>query len=227
MPRRNRRASDHGFTSFRRGCNLNAWLRQNGYLTLKEGADGKAEWLRDVDWSKTQAYALGLTGMFLNIKGREAQGIVEPGEGVKAMKAELIGKLSGLRDEERDAIGIRELFETAQLYTGPYIGNAPDFIIGYDEGYRTSWDGATGVVDTRVFEDNTKAWSGDHCVDPRLVPGIFFSNVPIDRDDPALIDIAPTALQVFGLDPAEHMEGRTLFERNPLAKGRRDAEETQ
>ena len=72
--------SDHGFTSFRRGVNLNAWLLANGYLKLKEGRDGSAEWLRDVDWSATKAYALGLAGMFLNVKGRESEGIVEPGE---------------------------------------------------------------------------------------------------------------------------------------------------
>ena len=88
--------SDHGFNSFRRGVNLNSWLHANGYLTLKPGADGSAEWLRDVDWSQTRAYALGLTGLFLNVKGREAQGIVEPGEGAAQLRKELVAKLSGL-----------------------------------------------------------------------------------------------------------------------------------
>ncbi|RMG46477.1 MAG: nucleotide pyrophosphatase [Acidobacteria bacterium] len=203
--------SDHGFTSFRRGVNLNAWLHQNGYLVLKEGADGSAEWLRDVDWSRTRAYALGLTGMYLNIKGREAQGIVEPGEEAEALKQELIARLSGLVDEEGEAIAIREVFDTAKLYDGPYLGNAPDLLIGYNHGYRVSWDCASGVVNGPVFEDNVKAWSGDHCVDPRLVPGVFFCSEPIDRSDPALIDIAPTALELFGLRPPKHMDGRPLF----------------
>jgi predicted AlkP superfamily phosphohydrolase/phosphomutase len=209
--------SDHGFTSFRRGCNINGWLLANGYLKLKPGTDGSSEWLRDVDWSQTKAYALGLTGMFLNIKGREASGIVEPGAEATALKAELAAKLAGLVDQEKGSVGINELFETAKLYQGPYLGNAPDFIVGYNAGYRVSWDCATGVVSGPVFEDNLKAWSGDHCVDPRLVPGIFLCNRRIDRKDPSLVDIAPTAMKLFGIEPPEHMEGHPLFDANPLA----------
>ena len=210
--------SDHGFTSFRRGINLNTWLHANGYLTLKEGADGSAEWLRDVDWTKTKAYVLGLTGMFLNLKGREAHGIVEPGKQAQVLKAELIAKLSGLKDEQDGTVGINEVFETGALYQGPYLSNAPDLIVGYNAGYRTSWDCATGVVSGPVFEDNVKAWSGDHCVDPRLVPGVFFCDRAIDARDPGLLDIAPTALRLLGLEPPAHMEGKPLFEEKTLAK---------
>ncbi len=201
--------SDHGFNSFRRGVNLNGWLLEHGYLALKEGVDGSAEWLRDVDWSRTKAYALGLTGLYLNIKGREGQGIVEPKD-VPALKAELIAKVSGLEDAEEGKVGIVELFDTSKLYQGPYLGNAPDMLIGYNRGYRVSWDCATGMVSGLVFSDNPKAWSGDHCIDPRLVPGVLFCNRPIDRDDPALIDIAPTALKLFGLEPPAHMDGRAF-----------------
>jgi predicted AlkP superfamily phosphohydrolase/phosphomutase len=207
--------SDHGFTSFRRGVNLNAWFLANGYLALKRGTDGKTEWLRDVDWSRTRAYALGLAGLYLNIKGREGEGIVEPGEEAQRLKDELIARLSGLRDEERSCVGIRELFDTAKLYQGPYLGEAPDFIIGFDAGYRTSWDCATGMASGPVFEDNVKAWSGDHIVDPRIVPGIFFCSEKIDTQDPGIVDIAPTILRLFGLEPPAHMDGRPLFEGRP------------
>jgi predicted AlkP superfamily phosphohydrolase/phosphomutase len=202
--------SDHGFSSFRRGVNLNSWLLREGYLVLKDGADGASEWLRDVDWIRTKAYCLGLTGMFLNVKGREQHGIVEPGAGVEALKAEIIKKLSGLKDTEKREVGIREAFDTATLYSGPYLENAPDLLIGYNAGYRTSWDCATGVVAGPVFEDNVKAWSGDHCIDPRLVPGVFFCNRRVDTEDPALIDIAPTALRLFGVEPPAYMDGRPL-----------------
>jgi predicted AlkP superfamily phosphohydrolase/phosphomutase len=203
--------SDHGFSSFRRGVNLNSWLHANGYLTLKDGTDGTTEWLRDVDWSRTKAYSLGLTGMFLNLKGREAEGTVEPGAEADALKAEIISKLNGLKDEEKGEVGIKEVFDTARVYGGPYLGNAPDFLIGYNGGYRVSWDGATGMVSGPVFEDNVKAWSGDHCIDPRLVPGVLFCNRKIDEPDPALIDIAPTALQLFGVEAPKHMDGKPLF----------------
>jgi predicted AlkP superfamily phosphohydrolase/phosphomutase len=219
--------SDHGFSSFRRGVNLNAWLREEGYLTLKEGAAGTGEWLREVDWSQTRAYALGLTGIFLNLRGREAEGVVAPGEEARALKAELMAKLDGLRDPERGEVAVNEAFDAERTYVGPYVGNAPDLLIAYNAGYRISWDGASGVVAGPVFEDNVKAWSGDHCLDPRLVPGIFLCSAAVDRTDPALVDIAPTALQLFGVEPPRHMEGRPLFEAASLAalrSGKRPAE---
>jgi predicted AlkP superfamily phosphohydrolase/phosphomutase len=200
--------SDHGFSSFRRGVNLNAWLKREGYLALKGGADGSAEWLRDVDWSRTRAYCLGLTGMFLNVRGREEQGIVAAGAEAQALKAEIIAKLKGLRDEEKKDVGIREAFDPAKLYAGPYLENGPDLIIGYNAGYRTSWDCATGVVSGPVFEDNVKAWSGDHCIDPRLVPGVLFCSKAIDVEEPHIVDLAPTALRLFGIEPPAHMDGR-------------------
>jgi len=202
--------SDHGFSSFRRGINLNSWLRREGYLVLKDDADGTGEWLRDVDWQKTKAYCLGLSGMFLNLRGREREGIVAPGAEASALKAEIIAKLNGLRDGERSEIGIREVFDTATLYEGPYVENAPELLIGYNAGYRTSWDCATGVVAGPVFEDNARPWSGDHGIDPRLVPGVFFCNRAIDSDQPSLIDIAPTALRLFGIEPPGYMDGRPL-----------------
>ncbi len=205
--------SDHGFASFRRGVNLNAWLLSKGWLALKEGGDGTTEWLRDVDWSRTKAYALGLTGMFLNIEGREGKGIVKPGEDAAKVKAEIMAALKGLRDTGTGETAVNEAFDTAKLYRGPYLQNAPDLIIGFNAGYRTSWDGATGVVSGPVFEDNTKAWSGDHCIDPRLVPGVLFASRKIDRKDPALVDIAPTVLRLFGLDPPAHMDGKPLYEK--------------
>jgi predicted AlkP superfamily phosphohydrolase/phosphomutase len=201
--------SDHGFSSFRRGINLNSWLLDEGYLALRPGATGRAEWLRDVDWSKTRAYCLGLTGMFINLAGREKQGTVAPAEAA-TLKAEIQGKLNGFRDVETGEVGIREAFDPAALYAGPYLENAPDLLIGYNAGYRTSWACAQGVVAGPVFQDNARPWSGDHCIDPRLVPGVFFCNRRTATEDPALIDIAPTALRLFGIEPPPHMDGRPL-----------------
>lgn len=201
--------SDHGFSAFRRGVNLNAWLRREGYLTLRAGTDGSTEWLRDVDWSKTRAYCLGLSGMFLNLHGREQSGIVAPGAEAAALKAEIIAKLASLPDTDGGEIGVREAFDTAVIYDGPYRENAPDLIIGYNAGYRTSWDCATGMVSGPVFEDNTKAWSGDHCIDPRLVPGVMFCNRTVEASgDLSIVDIAPTALRLFGIQPPAYMDGR-------------------
>ena len=212
--------SDHGFNSFQRGVNLNGWLLKEGFLALKDGADGSSEWLKDVDWRRTKAYSLGLTGMFLNLEGREANGIVKPGADAQAVKKEIISRLRGLKDEARGVVGIQEVFDTAAIYEGPYQENAPDFIIGYASGYRISWDCATGMVSGPIFEDNVKAWSGDHCVDPRLVPGVLFCNYAVGSESPSLVDIAPSVLTMFGVSPPKHMEGKPLFTRETFQASR-------
>jgi predicted AlkP superfamily phosphohydrolase/phosphomutase len=204
--------SDHGIKSFRRGINMNSWLYMNGYLALKEGKQESGEWFKDVDWEKTQAYGLGLGGIYLNIQNREAQGTVSPGEEAKALKREIIAKLNGLKDEENGQTAINTAFDRDDLPAGPYKENCPDLVVGYNEGYRVSWESVTGKVNDILFEDNTKAWSGDHCIDPRIVPGIIFSSRKINTNSPAIIDIAPTVLTLFGLEPPKHMDGRNLID---------------
>jgi predicted AlkP superfamily phosphohydrolase/phosphomutase len=203
--------SDHGFCSFRRGINLNTWLLENGYLALKDGASTSGPYFRDVDWSRTKAYTFGLGGLYLNLKGREAEGTVPRGE-AEALKQELIEKLSGLRDPDTGEVGIRSVYATNALYQGPYLAEAPDMIVGYSEGYRTSWDAAVGKVVAKVFDDNSKAWSGDHCVDPVLVPGVLFSNRKLSAENPGIEDLAPTAMELFGLKPPAWMEGKPVFD---------------
>jgi predicted AlkP superfamily phosphohydrolase/phosphomutase len=204
--------SDHGFKSFRRGVNLNSWLRQNGYLALVDDKKESAEWFKDVDWDRTRAYALGLGGVYLNLKGRESRGTVAPGAEAVALKGELVRKLTGLRDGGNGAAAITNVYDRDAVYSGPYKENAPDLIIGYNEGYRASWDGVTGIVDDIVIEDNAKAWSGDHCIDPALVPGVLFSNLELKTRDPSIMDIAPTVLELFGITPPAHMDGRGLVD---------------
>jgi predicted AlkP superfamily phosphohydrolase/phosphomutase len=201
--------SDHGFCAFRRGVNVNAWLRDNGYLSLKNGGRESGSFFEGVDWSRTRAYALGLGGFYLNMQGREAQGIVDRRE-AEPLKAEIIRNLAALRDDD-GATPIRNVYATASLYRGPYLDAAPDFIVGYNEGYRCSWEGAVGKVAAHTIEDNHKAWSGDHCVDPVLVPGVLFSNRKIDAANPGIEDLAPTALSLFGVEAPAWMEGKPLL----------------
>jgi predicted AlkP superfamily phosphohydrolase/phosphomutase len=200
--------SDHGFKSFTRGVNLNAWLRQNGYLALKSGKTESGDWFEDVDWSRTRAYTMGLNGLYLNVKGREREGIVSPGAETDALKDELRRKLDGLVDPDSGRAGITGVFDCDSTYAGPYVDNAPDLIIGYGDGFRASWDSVMGKVTSRIFEDNIKAWSGDHCVDPRLVPGVLFSNYKIGDEKPAIVDVAPTMLKLFGLRIPAHIDGK-------------------
>jgi predicted AlkP superfamily phosphohydrolase/phosphomutase len=203
--------SDHGFTNFRRGVNLNAWLRQEGYLFLREGKETSGDWFEAVDWSRTKAFSLGLTGLFINRKGREASGIVAEGEEYRALVRDLIAKLKELKDPQTGRKAVLDVFAAAEFFDGPYRLDAPDLILGYDGGYRNSWDCATGAVPREVFSDNVKSWSGDHCVDPRIVPGVFFSNLPIAREQPNILDIAPSVLALFGQAIPGYMQGQPLF----------------
>jgi len=200
--------SDHGFCGFRRGVNLNAWLHQHGYLELKPGITEGGASFDGIDWAGTRAYTFGLSGIYLNLSGREAQGIVTP-EQAAALKQELKTKLAGLADEN-GSTAIRDVYDSAVIYNGPYLDAAPDLILGFAAGYRASWGAAVGRVTADVFEDNAKCWSGDHCVDPSLVPGVLFSNRKIDAPDPGIEDMAPTVLRLFGIDPPQWMEGKCL-----------------
>lgn len=206
--------SDHGFKSFRRGVHLNSWLYKNGYLALKNGKKTSGEWFKDVDWSRTKAYGLGLGGLYINQKGRESQGIVEPGEETLKLKAELREKLEAVTDERTGSRAINKIYLKDEIPAGPYLNNCPDIIMGYSEGYRVSWDSVTGKVHSDLFEDNVKAWSGDHCIDPELVPGILFCNYKINRKDVSITDIAPTALNIFGVPVPGHMDGRPIIDRD-------------
>jgi predicted AlkP superfamily phosphohydrolase/phosphomutase len=203
--------SDHGFESFVRGVNLNTWLWDNGYLVVKEGTKPEGDFFKNVDWTKTRAYAVGLGGVYLNRKGREAHGFVTNGKMADALKAELQAKLEGLVDEERGEVAIKRVAISSEIYKGPYLGAGPDLLVGYDKGYRASWASVTGGITTEVFENNDKAWGGDHCIDPELVPGVLYCNRSLDAESPGLEDMAPTALSAFGLPVPKHMEGRSLL----------------
>ena len=203
--------SDHGFCAFRRAVNLNSWLHRNGYLAMAGEARESGRGFEGVDWSRTRAYCLGLSGLYLNLRGRERHGVVAPGAEADALKRELIARLTGLEDGERGQMAIRQVYATDKLYRGPYLDAAPDLIIGYNEGYRTSWDAAVGKVTARVIEDNPKPWSGDHSVDPVLVPGVLFSSRGLNCEAPGIEDMAPTALDLFGVTPPAWMDGKPLF----------------
>lgn len=204
--------SDHGFRSFRRSVHLNSWLHRNGYLILEEHPPKAGEVPRpffpNVDWSRTRAYALGLSGLYLNIRGREAHGIVPESEAA-ALFQEISSGLLALRDDDGQA-PVSHVYSPADLYHGPYVKSAPDLIVGYADGYRVSWESAVGKVTETILEDNPKAWSGDHCVDPLLVPGVLFSNLPLSADNPGIEDVAPTLLDLFGVPRPGWMDGFAL-----------------
>jgi predicted AlkP superfamily phosphohydrolase/phosphomutase len=201
--------SDHGFNTFRRGIDLNRWLEQEGYLKVDDSQRMK-EHLAGVDWSNTRAFAIGLTGIFINARDRFSQGIVDSGPEADALRDEIARKLAEVVDPQTGCKAVKRVYQAVKIYRGPYKEQAPDLIVGYDRGYRVSWEAAIGRTSRDIFHDNKKAWSGDHCVDPSVVPGILFSNRPIATENPRLLDLAPTILDLFGITPPDYMDGKIL-----------------
>jgi hypothetical protein len=198
--------SDHGFTNFKRQFNLNTWLLQNEYLYPADCTSI----MTDADWSKTMAYGLGINGLYLNLKGRERYGIVEPGGEREQLIQELMTKLEAVRDFNGRAV-ISKVHRTDKVYSGPATALAPDLIVGYSRNYRASWAACLGGITADVLLDNDSAWSADHCADVSEVPGVIFSNRYIKADNPALVDVAPSLLTEFGLKIPSSMQGKNIF----------------
>jgi predicted AlkP superfamily phosphohydrolase/phosphomutase len=204
--------SDHGFAPFYRKFHLNSWLKQEGFATLRDSSEG--ELLRSVDWANTRAYGAGFNGVYLNLRGRERRGIVAPGDEREHLLWELTDRLLALRDPKNGQPVVSRVYRGSEVYTGPHAQEAPDLIVGYNRGYRASWETALGKFPDEILSDNTEKWSGDHLMEADKVPGVILSNRPINAAQPSLLDLAPTVLAEFGIAKPQSMTGRSLFSRN-------------
>ena len=213
--------SDHGFSSFRKAVNINTWLVRNGYMTLSkmdpvrdrnlEDLFGRGTFWPNVDWGTTRAYALALGQIYVNLKGRERLGIVEPGAAYDSLRNDLVRKFGALRDPETETPIVRHVYKREEIFHGPYFNEAPDLVVGFERGYRVSWQTSLGGIPPEVIEPNERRWSADHCsVDPDLVPGVLFSSRPIEAQSPHIVDIAPSVLRRLGITPPGDMDGRDL-----------------
>ncbi len=187
--------SDHGFTTFDRAVHLNAWLKDRGFLSL-EGQPGDDTNLNSLDWPSTEAYAIGLNGLYLNRKGREAHGIVAAGEQSQALVANLREQLLAWRDPANGRQIVESVYEEKCSLENAAV--APDLIIGYGRGYRASWQTALGGTPPVEIEDNTDAWIADHCINPSDVPGVLFTSFSVDVNHPRLQDVTVIILKFFG-----------------------------
>ncbi len=201
--------SDHGFSTFRRAVHLNSWLREHGYLTVKDGAVG-APLFENVDWSKTRAYALGFSSIYLNREGRERHGIVKNDDAEQVMQ-KLSAELIEAQDSGLHQPMVKSVERGSTLYSGPYAHEGPDMVVGFRPGYRMSWQTAVGAAPEVTVEDNIKKWSGDHIIDPSFVPGVLLGNRKITAPAPSVLDLAPTVLSIFHLSDGTTMEGKDLF----------------
>jgi predicted AlkP superfamily phosphohydrolase/phosphomutase len=134
--------------------------------------------------------------------------------------SELTQKLEAIVDPETGERPIYKVYRASEVYSGPCKDLGPDLIIGYNDGYRASWETALGKIPEDLFGDNLKKWSGDHCMARELIPGILFTSKPIEVGEPALVDLAPTILAEFGIEKTPEMIGRNLFSSRPTVAQR-------
>lgn len=181
--------SDHGFSEFNYKVHLNRWLIEQGYLVTEE--NGQAGNLQQVDWSQSQAYAVGLNSIYLNLAGREGEGNVQASQ-----REELIAKLrqdllawQGLDDQ----LVVQQVWQQTDVFTGPLTEYGPDIVVGFSPGYRASSQTGLGEWEEDCTEPNSDHWGADHCIDPQAVPGVLFSSQDLNnfphpsyRDIPAL-----------------------------------------
>jgi predicted AlkP superfamily phosphohydrolase/phosphomutase len=216
--------SDHGFHSFRRGFNTNTWLAKNGYIhfqgmdNLLPGQDipedmyPEGEFFPKIVWKKTRAYALGTGQIYINLMGREKYGSVRPGKEYDEILQEIKQGLLTVRDPLNGHSVFSNVYIAKEVYSGPYAKFAPDLQLGFAEGYRTARETMLGGIPPTMITMNMKNWSGDHSASAmEETSGIIFTNRPMTKDNPAIIDMAPTVLNFFDVQKLPEMEGTSFF----------------
>jgi predicted AlkP superfamily phosphohydrolase/phosphomutase len=193
--------SDHGFTSWRRTFHLNAWLHQNGYLAVKDDRLPEVEALMNVNWSDTRAYGIGLNGLYVNVAGRERDGIVPP-EDRAALVADIAQRLEAVIDPWTGEPAVTKVYARDETFVdGGQREIGPDAVIGYAKGTRGSDPSALGVVGREILTDNDKPWSGDHGMYTPAVPGILATSRPLKRPAANLRELHASVLAEFGVEP--------------------------
>ncbi len=205
--------SDHGFAQFGRQFHLNTWLRDNGYLTIKDSEKAKERTtVDDVDWDRTVAYGIGFNGLYLNMQGREERGVVSP-EKAPEIISRLTNELQAISDPETGKPPVHKVYERDQMYSGERIDEMPEMLVGYTPGYRCANGSLLGETGKAIVDVNTLAWGGDHSMAPELVPGSLFLSRAIGQSDPNIVDLPVTILDFFGVTRPEPMTGRSLLSR--------------
>ena len=170
---------------------------------------GKFLSFEDVDWARTIAYSMGHVGqVYLNLKGREPQGIVEPSE-YQAARQRVVDALTSLRDPETGRPMVERLVPREEAAWGPYVDRAPDLHLVLD-GYRAIAF-PLFATEGKIVTQQIRGDSGCH-----RLHGVFVASGPAFAhgaiEGARLVDLAPTILHVVGAPVPTDMDGRVLIE---------------
>jgi predicted AlkP superfamily phosphohydrolase/phosphomutase len=218
--------SDSGVKGFYKAVHLNTWLVEKGFLHLsKQGRSGAdisdlfgqgMNSFSNVDWKKSRAFSLGFGQIIVNLRGREKQGCVAPGEEYDQLLTEIKKELLTMEDPDTGEMIVGRVDVAGEIWSGDWFEAgktlAPDLLVCFKPGYRVSWGTCLGGVHDKAVELNMEPWSGARAgLDPADIPGVLFCNRKITAMNPCIIDIAPTVLDLFELEVPESVEGHSLF----------------
>jgi predicted AlkP superfamily phosphohydrolase/phosphomutase len=125
--------------------------------------------------------------------------------------ADLTTQLTAFQDPANGKHVVRRVLRGKDAYHGPRKAEGPDLIVGYDVGYGASDQTTLGEITADVIADNTSRWSGNHLMDPDVVPGVLLANRKIPSEGHNLVDVTATILSWYGLPSNPGMSGKSIF----------------
>lgn len=234
--------SDHGMQRVEKSIDLNQWLRENGYQTLKEVSfkDLIRFWSRDIggllmkaagrpqnkmldwqmdeviDWEKTLAYYIGAWGcVFINQKGRENYGTVTEGAEKQALVDALKRDLEALIDPETGKPIIKSVFKSDEIYKGAMASQSPDLIIMWNEGYngtKSLFDRTRNMYREGQVVIKSNRFGADHEKHGIFVFHSAKGKNGVSVENANIMDICPTLFYLMGQDVPEYLDGKVLTE---------------
>jgi predicted AlkP superfamily phosphohydrolase/phosphomutase len=202
--------SDHGAKRLDGGIRVNEWLRREGLLATRSEPEGVCRPADvGIDWARTTAWGEGgyYARVFLNVRGREPEGTIDPAD-YESVRDDLAQRLAAIPDERGRPIGTK-VYRPEELY--PHVeGVAPDLIVIFGDLYWRSVATIGGPEGVHTFENDTGPDDANHAQDGLYVlsgPGVEATG----RSDGHLLDIAPTLLELLGLEIPAGMRGRAML----------------
>lgn len=190
--------SDHGFTAMKKEVYVNHWLQDNGWLNF---TNDPPESLKDID-PQSKAYSMDPGRIFINLRGREPLGSVDPGQEYEALRNELIQGLGELRDPESGEPMIDRVYKREEIYSGQCYPQAPDLVAMPRRGYDLK-----GSIKKHVLTEKGVI-NGAHTYDDAM---IYIQGQDIKKEEVAIVDVMPTILDLMDVPIPEDVDGSVLL----------------
>jgi predicted AlkP superfamily phosphohydrolase/phosphomutase len=180
---------------------------------IKTGISASMQSSAAIDWSRTKAYRVPMfffvEGIEINVKGRQPQGIVEPGREYEELRGQIMQEIGRLRDPRTGKEIVTKVVRKEEEYSGPMINRAPDIIVFYDPDY-SGGPNPSGPVVTDVERYKLQTWSGQHRMNGTLIMWGSGVRRGLELESADITDLAPTIMYLLGLPVPSHMDGKVL-----------------